>query len=98
MKKTTNQKDKSATKSATKLATKLAKPKEEPIVATAEAPEVLEVTVIGLAINPRYVYAGLDGNRIAVEVPTRMSQRLLHKTIKINRKLDSDTYELYHGN
>lgn len=54
--------------------------------------------MIGLAINPRYVYAGLDGNRIAVEVPTRMSQRLLHKTIKINRKLDSDTYELYHGN
>ena len=94
MKKTTNQKDKSATKSATKSA----KPKEEPIVATAETPEVLEVAVIGLAINPRYVYAGLDGNRIAVEVPSRMSQRLLHKTIKINRKLDSDTYELYHGN
>jgi hypothetical protein len=40
----------------------------------------------------------LDGNRIAIEVPNRMSQRLLHKTIKINRKLDSDTYELYHGN
>ncbi len=56
------------------------------------------MTVIGLAINPRYVYAGLDGNRIAVEVPARLSPRMLKKTIKVTKKLDSDTYELYHGN
>ena len=73
----------------------LAMPLEEPEY---DDPEVLEVTVIGLAINPRYVYAGLDGNRIAVEVPARLSPRMLKKTIKVTKKLDSDTYELYHGN
>ena len=71
------------TKKTTKKATKSVKPKEEPVVAAeepaVESPEVLEVTVIGLAINPRYVYAGLDGNRIAVEVPAKLSQRLLKK-------------------
>ena len=90
------------TKKTTKKATKSVKPKEEPVVAAeepaVESPEVLEVTVIGLAINPRYVYAGLDGNRIAVEVPAKLFQRLLRKTIKVTKKIDSDTYELYHGN
>jgi hypothetical protein len=93
---------KKTTKKTTKKATKSVKPKAEPVVATekpaVDAPEVLEVAVIGLAINPRFVYAGLDGNRIAVEVPARMSQRLLNKTIKVTKKIDSDTYELYHGN
>ena len=96
---------KTTTKKTTKKATKSAKPKAEtrdsivePQVEAPEAPEVLEVTVIGLAINPRFVYAGLDGNRIAVEVPARLSPRLLKKTIKVTKKLDSDTYELYHGN
>lgn len=93
---------KTTTKKTTKKATKSAKPKAEPVVAaeepSVEAPEVLEVTVIGLAINPRFVYAGLDGNRIAVEVPARLSPRLLKKTIKVTKKIDSDTYELYHGN
>jgi hypothetical protein len=89
---------KAAKKVAKKVAPKVEPQVKEVIQATEPAPEPLEVTVIGLAINPRYVYAGLDGNRIAVEVPARMSQRLLNKTIKINRKLDSDTYELYHGN
>ena len=93
---------KTTTKKTTKKATKSVKPKEEPVVAAEEPavedPEVLEVTVIGLAINPRYVYAGFDGNRIAVEVPAKLSQRLLKKTIKVTKKIDSDTYELYHGN
>lgn len=93
---------KKTTKKTTKKATQSVKLKAEPVVATekqaVDAPEVLEVAVIGLAINPRYVYAGLDGNRIAVEVPARMSQRLLKKTIKVIKKIDSDTYELYHGN
>jgi hypothetical protein len=90
------------TKKTTKKAIKSVKPKVEPVVAVeepaVEAPEVLEVAVIGLAINPIYVYAGLDGNRIAVEVPVKLAQRLLKKTIKVTKKLDSDTYELYHGN
>jgi hypothetical protein len=91
-------KKKAAKKVAKKVAPKV-EPQAEAVIPTPEpASEPLEVAVIGLAINPRYVYAGLDGNRIAIEVPIRMSQRLLHKTIKINRKLDSDTYELYHGN
>ena len=93
---------KTTTKKTTKKATKSTKPKAETrdsiVEPQVEAPEVLEVTVIGLAINPRFVYAGLDGNRIAVEVPARLSPRLLKKTIKVTKKLDSDTYELYHGN
>ena len=91
-------KKKAAKKAVKKVAPKVEPQAEAVISAPEPAAEPLEVTVIGLAINPRYVYAGLDGNRIAIEVPNRMSQRLLHKTIKINRKLDSDTYELYHGN
>lgn len=92
------------TKKTTKKATKSAKPKEEPRdsivepqVEVLETPEILEVPVIGLANNPRFVYAGLDGNRIAVEVPSRLSSRLLRKTIKVVKQLDSDTYA-YHGN
>jgi hypothetical protein len=93
---------KKTAKKPTKKATKSAKPKAEPVISSfepaVETPEVLEVPVIGLAINPRYVYAGLDGNRIAVEVPAKLSPKLLKKTITVKKKLDSDTYELHHGN
>lgn len=54
-----------------------------------------EVMVISLANNPRYVYASLEGTKIAVEVPAWMSPRLIKKTIKVVKKLDSEHYEIF---
>ena len=68
---------------------------------TEEVPAVLvkaspqEVQVISLANNPRYVYASLDGEKIAVEVPAWMSPRLIRKTITVVKKLDSENYEIF---
>ena len=87
-------KKKAAKKAAKKVAPKAV---AEPIV---EVPAVLvkaspqEVMVISLANNPRYVYASLDGTKIAVEVPAWMSPRLIKKTITVIKKLDSEHYEL----
>ena len=87
-------KKKAAKKAAKKVAPKAV---AEPIV---EVPAVLvkaspqEVMVISLANNPRYVYASLEGTKIAVEVPAWMSPRLLKKTITVIKKLDSEHYEL----
>ena len=87
-------KKKAAKKAAKKVAPKAV---AEPIV---EVPAVLvkaspqEVMVISLANNPRYVYASLDGTKIAVEVPAWMSPRLIKKTIKVVKKIDSEHYEL----
>ena len=88
-------KKKAAKKAAKKVAPKAV---AEPIV---EVPAVLvkaspqEVMVISLANNPRYVYASLDGTKIAVEVPAWMSPRLLKKTITVIKKLDSEHYEIF---
>lgn len=90
-------------KKAAKKAVKKVAPKAtaEP---TAEVPEVpaelvkaspQEVQVISLANNPRYVYASLDGTKIAVEVPAWMSPRLIRKTIKVVKKIDSEHYEIF---
>ena len=54
-----------------------------------------DVQVISLANNPRYVYASLDGKKIAVEVPAWMSPRLIRKTITVIKKLDSENYEIF---
>lgn len=92
-------KKKAAKKAAKKVAPKAtAEPTAEP---TAVISEVLvkaspqEVRVISLANNPRYVYASLDGTKIAVEVPAWMSPRLLKKTITVIKKLDSEHYEIF---
>ena len=92
-------KKKAAKKAAKKVAPKAtAKPTVE---VTPEVPAVLvkaspqEVMVISLANNPRYVYASLDGTKIAVEVPAWMSPRLLKKTITVIKKLDSENYEIF---
>ena len=88
-------KKKAAKKAAKKVAPKAV---AEPIV---EVPAVLmkaspqEVMVISLANNPRYVYASLDGTKIAVEVPAWMSPRLIKKTITVVKKLDSENYEIF---
>ena len=88
-------KKKAAKKAAKKVAPKAV---AEPIV---EVPAVLvkaspqEVMVISLANNPRYVYASLDGTKVAVEVPAWMSPRLLKKTITVIKKLDSEHYEIF---
>jgi hypothetical protein len=86
-------------KAAKKVAKKqTAEPTAEP---TAEVPAVLvkaspqEVMVISLANNPRYVYASLEGTKIAVEVPAWMSPRLIRKTITVVKKLDSENYEIF---
>jgi hypothetical protein len=68
---------------------------------TVEVPAVLvkaspqEALVISLANNPRYVYASLEGTKIAVEVPAWMSPRLIRKTITVIKKLDSEHYEIF---
>ena len=92
-------KKKAAKKAAKKVAPKAtAEPTAEP---TAVVPEALvkaspqEVMVISLANNPRYVYASLDGEKIAVEVPAWMSPRLIRKTITVIKKLDSENYEIF---
>ena len=92
-------KKKAAKKAAKKVAPKaVAEPIEE---VTPEVPAVLvkaspqEVMVISLANNPRYVYASLDGTKIAVEVPAWMSPRLIRKTITVIKKLDSEHYEIF---
>lgn len=88
-------KKKAAKKAAKKVAPKAV---AEPI---AEVPAVLvkaspqEVMVISLANNPRYVYASLDGTKVAVEVPAWMSPRLIRKTITVIKKLDSENYEIF---
>lgn len=53
--------------------------KEVPIPLT----KTLEVRVIQLAKNPRFVYADLEGNRIAVAVPQKISARLQGKIIRV---------------
>ena len=53
--------------------------KEEP----AAAPLTLEVRVIQVAKNPRFVYCDLDGNRIAVAVPQKIAAKLKGKFIKV---------------
>lgn len=92
-------KKKAAKKAAKKVAPKtVAEPIEE---VTPEVPAVLvkaspqEVMVISLANNPRYVYASLEGTKIAVEVPAWMSPRLIKKTITVIKKLDSEHYEIF---
>ena len=91
-------------KKAVKKAAKKVAPKAvaEPIAEViTEVPAVLvkdspqEVMVISLANNPRYVYASLDGTKIAVEVPAWMSPRLIKKTITVIKKLDSEHYEIF---
>lgn len=92
-------KKKAAKKAVKKVAPKVvAEPIEE---VTPEVPAVLvkaspqEVMVISLANNPRYVYASLEGTKIAVEVPAWMSPRLIRKTITVVKKLDSENYEIF---
>ena len=91
-------------KKATKKAAKKVAPKAvaEPIEeVTPDVPAALvkaspqEVRVISLANNPRYVYASLEGTKIAVEVPAWMSPRLIKKTITVIKKLDSENYEIF---
>jgi hypothetical protein len=91
---------KTAVKKAAKKVAK--KPTAEPTAEViTEVPAVLvkaspqEVMVISLANNPRYVYASLDGEKIAVEVPAWMSPRLIRKTITVIKKLDSEHYEIF---
>jgi hypothetical protein len=87
---------KKAAKKVAKKAT--AEPTAEP---TAVVPEVLvkaspqEVQVISLANNPRYVYASLDGEKVAVSVPVWMAPNLVRKQITIIKTHDSEHYELF---
>ena len=43
----------------------------------------MEVRVIEQAKNPRFVYADLDGSRIAVAVPQKIAAKLKGKTIRV---------------
>jgi hypothetical protein len=91
MKKTTKKAAKSAKKAAPKATA-------EP---TAVVPEVLvkaspqEALVISLANNPRYVYASLDGEKVAVSVPAWMAPNLLRKPLTIIKTPDSEHYEIF---
>lgn len=54
----------------------------------------LSVRVIQVAKNPRFVYADLAGNRIAVAVPQKIAHRLAGKFINViaNDGADETTY------
>ena len=54
----------------------------------------LSVRVIQVAKNPRFVYADLAGNRIAVAVPPKIASRLAGKFINViaNDGADETTY------
>ena len=92
-------KKKAAKKAAKKVAPKAtAEPTAEPTAVVLEAvvkASPQEAMVISLANNPRYVYASLDGTKVAVEVPAWMSPRLIRKTITVVKKLDSENYEIF---
>lgn len=88
-------KKKAAKKAVKKVAPKVVTPEAPPEVpAELVKTSPQEVQVISLANNPRYVYASLEGHKIAVEVPAWMSPRLIRKTIKVVKKIDSEHYEL----
>ena len=57
-------------------------------------PKALSVRVIQVAKNPSFVYADLDGNRIAVAVPQKISGKLAGKFINViaNDGADETTY------
>jgi hypothetical protein len=44
----------------------------------------IEVFVIGPARNPRFVYGDLDGNRIAIECPQRLSKNIIKKKVTVS--------------
>jgi len=54
----------------------------------------LSVRVIQVAKNPRFVYADLAGNRIAVAVPPKIAAKLAGKLINViaNDGADETTY------
>lgn len=87
---------KTAVKKAAKKVAK--KPTVEP---TVEVPAVLvkaspqEALVISLANNPRYVYASLEGQKVAVSVPAWMAPNLVRKPITIIKTPDSEHYEIF---
>lgn len=58
---------------------------DEELSARIPAPltKTLEVRVIQQAKNPRFVYADLEGNRIAVAVPPKIAARLTGKIINV---------------
>jgi len=92
-------KKKAAKKAAKKVAPKaVAEPIAEVIT---EVPAVLvkaspqEAMVISLANNPRYVYASLDGEKVAVSVPVWMAPNLVRKQITIIKTPDSEHYEIF---
>lgn len=56
----------------------------------------IEVAVIGLANNPRFVYGDLNGSRIAIECRANESKKILKKTIKVvTREENGETYYSY---
>lgn len=54
-----------------------------------------EALVISLANNPRYVYASLEGQKVAVSVPVWMAPNLVRKQITIIKTPDSEHYEIF---
>jgi hypothetical protein len=92
-------KKKAAKKAAKKVAPKAtAEPTAEPTAVVLEAvvkASPQEAMVISLANNPRYVYASLDGEKVAVSVPVWMAPNLVRKQITIIKTPDSEHYEIF---
>ena len=61
-----------------------AKAKPEPMSKT------ITVRVLQVARNPRFVYAGLDGTRIAVAAPQKVAAKLAGKEIKVLATVGAD--------
>jgi len=56
------------------------------------------VNVIGLAINPKYVYASLNGDRISVRCNPNRAKSLVGKKIQVTKQQGSEHYEILNEN
>ena len=56
----------------------------------------VEVFVTAPAKNPRFVYADLNGNKIAIECPQKYSQKIIRKTVTVSvREENGEFYYSY---
>jgi hypothetical protein len=54
-------------------------------------PETITVRVIAPAKNPRYVYGALNGTKITIEVPRKLSHKLVGKPVTVRVIPEPDT-------
>ena len=60
-----------------------------------DKPDTLQVRITRRARNYQFVYAGLDGLRIAVKVPKNMRESIIGKTVTVARSKDAQGTVIY---